>query len=141
MNSGKACKSKIIGLPCQPMWGLDGHSLCVFVSPKTPTGFLKFVFLQLTANCDGFAPLKWLAIHFQIISQNTYYVIQYSSFLSLLLICILQTSSKLLYWYKNNFKKISQEEYHQSIILTNCTIFLLYIYFSTFFPTRRYIFL
>ena len=29
-----------IGLPCQPMRGLDGHSLCVLVSAKAPTELL-----------------------------------------------------------------------------------------------------
>ena len=35
-----------ISLPCQLIWGLDGHSLCVFVSTKTPTELL-----QLYLNC------------------------------------------------------------------------------------------
>lgn len=78
---------------------MDTPFVCLY-QPKHQRVILS-CFLQLTGTVVGFAPLKWLAIHFQIISQNTYYVIQYSSFLSLLLICILQTSSKLLYWYKN----------------------------------------
>ena len=53
--------------------------------------FFKLFSFNYRRTVIGFAPLKWLAIHFQIISWNTYYVIQYSPFLSLLLICILQT--------------------------------------------------